>query len=577
MLPTTELGAAALPARSGGWRRGLLHLAILAPLALGMCLFQLGAADWEDDSESCGGQIVQEMVGGCGWILPLRNARHIPVKPPLFYWLGAASAKLRGTGGDLLDARLPSAVLGAWCVVCVYLLARRLAGDAVALWAGLILTTTPQFVIEARNSRVDIALCAFLTPALFLAWRVWDGEGDRRTALGAALCVALAMLSKGPLAFGLMVLVLLAAVPVVRPAPTWRALLAPATLAVALGIPALWYAAATLQHGLPFLQLHIYSENVSRLLGQQGRYAVLFYLEPLVTSGLPWILALPLAAVGESRLPSRSRRFLWVWVITMLVFFSLSPGKRRAYLLPLRPALAILLAGWLVPQLGRLREYARESSVPRAAHLAIGAFVLLGMAAIVALRAGIGGFGTDEMEWSHWWRDYFRNHLATALALPLGLGIGVDLLVRWIVQRRWELAAYALAGTVAWGLTIGIAAGAIVRGAGASFQSFAAQVAAQVPPSAPLAFFDLDDEQEIAFLFHLHRHVPVISPVDPLAPCTPPTGGLYLVLESRWNKDACFRSEAWQELARGGPQAESQHWWRLVLARYAPSDQPMPE
>src|SRR6202158_4700382 len=72
------------------WCRPLLYLLILVPLALGVFTFQLGVADWEDDSESCGGQIVQEMLDGQGWVLPLRNGLHIPVETPLFYRLGGA-------------------------------------------------------------------------------------------------------------------------------------------------------------------------------------------------------------------------------------------------------------------------------------------------------------------------------------------------------------------------------------------------------------------------------------------------------------------------------------------------------
>src|SRR5437016_703608 len=112
---------------SAAWRVSLGHLAAICVLAAVAFFFQLGHADWEDDSESCGGQIMQEMVGGYGWVLPLRNDRHIPAKPPLFYWFGALSALVRQSGVDLLDARLPSAVLATFTVVAVYAFTRSLA------------------------------------------------------------------------------------------------------------------------------------------------------------------------------------------------------------------------------------------------------------------------------------------------------------------------------------------------------------------------------------------------------------------------------------------------------------------
>src|ERR1700687_3216715 len=95
------------------WHRTLLYLVILVPLALGVFTFQLGVADWEDDSASCGGQIVEEMLDGQGGVLQLRNGLHIPVKPPLFYWLGALRGTGRHRGVELASVWLRSAGVGA--------------------------------------------------------------------------------------------------------------------------------------------------------------------------------------------------------------------------------------------------------------------------------------------------------------------------------------------------------------------------------------------------------------------------------------------------------------------------------
>lgn len=566
---SAQPGAALTPkGHIAHWRRPLLHLTLLAGMALAMFLFQLGTADWEDGVEAENGQVILEMVRGSGWILPLRNARHIPFKPPLFCWLGAGSAELRQSGVDLLDPRLPSAVLGTLCVVFVYLFARQIAGESVALWAGLILVTTPQFIIEARNSRVDIALCTFLTAALFCAHQVWEGNGSRRTAIAAALCIALATLSKGPLAIGLAVMVLGATALVARPRPGWRVLVAPASLAAALVLPMLWYAAATWQHGLPFLRLQFYDENVSRLLGEQGQWPIWFLFGSLVYGGLPWIVALPLGARGASDLPPRTHRFLWIWFAVMFVFFSLTPGKRQAYILPLRPALAVLIAGWLAPLLARRREGRREAPMPRAATVAIGGLALVAVICIIALRYGVASFGASEVEWTYFWRLYLRTHLATALALMVGIGVGLELIVRWLLRRRFELAAYALAGTVAWGVAITVAAASVVRGAGVSMHELAQQISTHVPLTEPLAFFAVNDLEQTSLLFHLRRHVSVALPANEDEPCTPPAAGVYLVREERWDEDACFHRGQWQEMLRGGPGVASYRELRLVVARY---------
>ena len=247
--------------------RPSVRLAIVVSLALVVFFFRLGVADWRGDADVHQAQIIQDIMAGRGWVLPLRNGRHIPDKPPLFSWVGAVSAALRHSGGDIFDARLPSAILATLCVLAVYGFAHSLAGESVAWWAALMLITTPQFVTAARDSRVDMVFSAFLTFGLMLAWRVYEGEGERRAALLAGLCIGLATLSKGPLALVLPVLVFGMMPLLAPPRPGWRALVTVPVLALAIALPALWYLAATIEHGMAFVRLHLLEENVGRMTG----------------------------------------------------------------------------------------------------------------------------------------------------------------------------------------------------------------------------------------------------------------------------------------------------------------------
>lgn len=548
--------------------RAVTRLAIVIALASVVFFFRLGVADWRGDADTQLAQIIQDVVAGHGWVLPLRNGRHIPDKPPLVSWLGALSAFVRHSDGDAFDARLPSALLATVCVTVVYAFAYSLADESVAWWAALMLITTPQFVIAARDSRVDMAFCAFLTLGLTLAWRVYDGNGGRRTALLAGLCFGLAVLSKGPLALALPVLLFGVTALLAPPRPGWRALVAFPAVTASVGPPALWYLAATFEQGRAFLRLHFVDENVSRLTGGLGRWPVWFYIGPLLSLGLPWTLALPGAVSGASVLPSRSRRFLWTWVVLMFVFFSISGGKRRVYLLPIRPALAILLAGWLVPQLARLRSLRRTVGIPRTVHLVIGGAAIAALVCALAVRMGLGGFGASAQQWSYWWRLYLREYTVSVVILITGVGIGADLIVGWAWQRRFDLAAYGLVGTLILVWTIGLSSDEIARGEALSFRPLAQRVSAEVGSAEPIAFLDVDDETAICFLYHLGRHVPVVQSVDGPGPCTPPSPGAYLIAEDRWDERACASDPRWHAIVRGGPEISTHRAQRLVLARF---------
>jgi uncharacterized membrane protein len=97
-----------------------------------------------------------------------------PNNPPLFYtflhhWTGRF-------GRSEAAARLPSALLSFLNVGLLYVLARRLAGDRVALMAAALLAVSPLNIWYAQEARMYAALVTVaLLMALGLALRRWTG------------------------------------------------------------------------------------------------------------------------------------------------------------------------------------------------------------------------------------------------------------------------------------------------------------------------------------------------------------------------------------------------------------------
>src|ERR1700752_1093743 len=65
---------------------------------------------------------------------------------------------------------------------------------------------------------------------------------------------------------------------------------------------------------------------------------------------VPWSFFLPpvIVFLYQSRSQWREKRLLYfiIWTLTMFGFYALSSSKRPVYLLPLYPAVALLLAVW---------------------------------------------------------------------------------------------------------------------------------------------------------------------------------------------------------------------------------------
>jgi 4-amino-4-deoxy-L-arabinose transferase-like glycosyltransferase len=108
-----------------------------------------------------------------------------------------------------------------------------------------------------------------------------------------------------------------------------------------------------------------------------------FFLKILLGGFLPWSIALIPASIFVLRREDGMRRSLpFVWLIAVVVFFSLSPNKLESYMLPAAPGVALLVGIWLRRGIG-----GEAPSFPR---------WILGLAAGLQAAVLIAGFALPE-------------------------------------------------------------------------------------------------------------------------------------------------------------------------------------
>jgi len=111
-----------------------------------------------------------------------------------------------------------------------------------------------------------------------------------------------------------------------------------------------WYVIAVTRGGEGFFDRQIIEENLSRFAGGSGHsHSPYYYIPYLFALGLPWSLFLPFLTWDffQRRFSSDDDSlFLALWFLVMFVFFSISMGKRPVYILPIYPALSLLMALW---------------------------------------------------------------------------------------------------------------------------------------------------------------------------------------------------------------------------------------
>jgi 4-amino-4-deoxy-L-arabinose transferase-like glycosyltransferase len=323
----------------------------------GLILFaaSLGARDFWDPDEPRYAGIARGIVETGDWLNLSDNGRPYTHKPPLFFWILAASAHL-GSGVTALSARIPNSLLALLSVLLLYRLGRDLFTPRAGLFGALVLATCQRFFLEARWVHMDMLLTLLTLVALDSAWRALERREPWRWAV-VYLAAALGCLAKGPVALAIPAAALLTFLASSRELPRlkesrwWLGI--PAALLPVLA----WLLASSRSAGFDPVSV-VRVQVLQRFqAGMHHPRPFYYYLYSLPLEFLPWTPFLAGAFAATFPRPDGPRRrpvlFLYGWFLGGLALFSLAAEKRPSYLLPVFPPLALLVGLFLEDYLAR--------------------------------------------------------------------------------------------------------------------------------------------------------------------------------------------------------------------------------
>ena len=333
---------------------GLLGRILTSPWLLVAVLllsfyWQLGAVPLYDLDEGAFTEATREMLASGNFITPHKDGEPRYDKPVLIYWLQAASTQ--AFGFNELALRLPSALAATLWVLAVWGFVRERLDRESAVVAGLVMALSLQVSVIAKGAVADAVLNLFIALAFFEIYRYYldpNPATNRRFVLRAFLWMGLGFLTKGPVAVFFPVLVSLLFFGSQRELGRWaQAAFAPKGWLVFVAVALPWYLAVYLDDGPGFFRSFFLEHNAGRFgdamhghAGFPGYYLVMLPIILLPFTG--WFLRLLPGLRAAWSDPFE--RFLWIWFLTVFVFFSFSGTKLPHYLLYGATPLFILMA-----------------------------------------------------------------------------------------------------------------------------------------------------------------------------------------------------------------------------------------
>ena len=388
-------------------------------------------------------EIPREMLSGGDWVIPHLNGLAYIEKPPLQYWATAAS--LAAFGQNEFAARFYTALCALGTLVVVWMTAATLWGEAAAWRSAAVLAGMLLFLVLGQLLTLDMSLTFYMTLALagfLLAQRATPapavgapGGAARRWMLVAWGAAALGVLTKGLVAAAIPGAVLVLHTLYTRDPAVWRRLEAARGLPLFLAVTVPWHwLAARRMPG--FLQFFFVHEHLARYLTPSAdrEEAWWFFIAVFALGSIPWtVSAVRVLCLGWRRRAPPGQFdaavFLWIWIVFVGVFFSLSDSKLIPYVLPAMPALALLIG--CSPAAAWRRDIVASGLVTVVAALAAAAASLYGLRFIPATERG----------------QYFAQ-----LARPLGEVAALLAICALVVllQRRREMTRCAVFLGVGW-------------------------------------------------------------------------------------------------------------------------------
>ncbi|MEA5514490.1 glycosyltransferase family 39 protein [Nodularia sp. UHCC 0506] len=352
-------------------------LIVISWLAYG---WNLGSVGLIDETEPLFAEASRQMLVTGDWITPVFNGETRFDKPALIYWCQAIAYSILGV--NEWSVRLPSAIASVGIIGLTFYtvqwyfaqkdeleqVSRPIRRNFTAFIAAAMLALNPEMIVWGRTGVSDMMLTGCMASALLCFFLGYAQTAETQPKSAASLfpnkwylaCYVLisgAILSKGPVGIVLPVLIMAAFMIYVGKIREVLSEMRPFMgMLIIFGLSSPWYLLVTWRNGWDYINSFFGYHNIERFTEVVNGHSApwYFYFLVVLLGFAPYSVYLPVAMAKmkfwqRSHWLSQERSqqlglFVCIWFISIFGFFSIAVTKLPSYLLPLMPAVAILVA-----------------------------------------------------------------------------------------------------------------------------------------------------------------------------------------------------------------------------------------
>jgi 4-amino-4-deoxy-L-arabinose transferase-like glycosyltransferase len=300
--------------------------------------------------------VALEMLNSHDWSTPALNGLPFFHKPPLFYWLTALGMLIFGV--NEWAARLAPIIGASLTIWAMFLFVGKWSNKTHAYILACSLATMPLFFAVSQYANLDMLVCACISITIILfinaILSIEQSIKYKASLFGAFIFAGLGLLAKGLIGIALPAIILILWCIFTQRKRRLKHLFSPYGLLLfaLVGMP--WFVYMQIKYANFYDYFFVY-QHFKRFTGHEfnNQQPIWFFVPVLLVLNLPWTFYLYNAykLYKTTKIVQTINKdihiLMWIWLMVVLVFFSLPQSKLVGYILPCIPPIAYLISYYL--------------------------------------------------------------------------------------------------------------------------------------------------------------------------------------------------------------------------------------